>query len=103
MSSKDPFSIDIILRHPFLPPDQMSRALSITPLLSRAAMRGPGGLQKKRNYVYARLQKGDRSSQFETALANVVSLLQRNEEFWADFKSRCALRNLRKKQIISWS
>lgn len=82
---KDSFSIDIVLRHPSYSPEGISKALSIEPQASWAAGKSLGTLRAQGTFFHACLQKGDNSSDYETALAEVVSFLKRNAAFWPDF------------------
>ena len=87
MTSKDSFSIDIVLRHPSYSPERISEALSIKPQGFRTAGNEFEGLRAKWTSVYARLREGSTSSAHETALADVVLFLEKNAAFWTDFTS----------------
>ncbi len=78
--SEDPFSIDIVLRHPSRAPKSISKALSLKPKGSWAAK-----VPAKWTYFSACLQKGDYVSEYERALTKVVLFLERNAAFWTDF------------------
>jgi hypothetical protein len=82
---KDSFSIDIVLRHPSYSPDGISKALSIEPQASWAAGESLGTSRAQGTFFHASLRRGDSSSHYEAALADVVSFLERNEAFWTDF------------------
>jgi hypothetical protein len=83
--SKDPFSIDIVLRHPSCTPQSISKALSLKPKGSWAVGQKVITVPLKWTFFYACLQKGDYVSKFEGALTNVVSFLEKNSAFWTDF------------------
>jgi hypothetical protein len=82
---KDSFNIDIVLRHPSYGPEGISKALSIEPQASWAAGKSLGTLRALGTFFHACLQRGDRSSDYEAALADVVLFLERNAAFWTDF------------------
>jgi len=84
-TSKDPFSIDIVLHHPSRSRDSISEALSIKPQGAHTAGQKLGKLRAKRTYFYSRLQQGDYVSEFEGALTKVVSFLEKKAAFWTDF------------------
>jgi hypothetical protein len=83
--AKDPFSIDIVLRHLACSPESISKALSLKPSFSHAVGDKSGGSRARWATFYSRLQKGDSVSEFEVALTSVASFLERNEAFWTDF------------------
>jgi hypothetical protein len=83
--SKDPFSIDIVLRHPSCTPQSISKALSLKPKGSWAVGQKVVKAPAKWTFFHACLQKGDYVSKFEGALTNVASFLERNSAFWPDF------------------
>jgi hypothetical protein len=85
--TKDPFSIDISLRHPYYKAERIIRALSIKPQGAYSVGDARGSRKAKRTHVYARLQHGDYASQFGRALFKISSFIKKNETFWADFKS----------------
>lgn len=87
MKSKDPFSIDIVLRHPSRSPESISRALSLKPEGSREVGQKLGASRAKRTFFHARLQEGVAYSQYEGALANVARFVKKNEAFLTDFTS----------------
>ena len=82
---KDSFNIDIVLRHPSYSPEGISKALSIEPQASWAAGKSLGTFRAQGTFFHACLQRGDRSSDYEAALAGVVLFLNRNAAFWTDF------------------
>ncbi len=83
--SKDPFSIDIVLRHPSCTPQSISKALSLKPKGSWAVGQRVIKVPAKWTFFYSCLQKGDYVSKLEGALTNVVSFLEKNSAFWTDF------------------
>src|SRR5260370_5785082 len=85
MTTKDSFSIDIVLRHPSYDLGSIAKALSITPRASRAADDKSAGSHQQRTFFHARLQEGNGSSDYENALAKVVAFLEKNATFWTDF------------------
>lgn len=85
VTARDPFSIDIVLRHPSQSPESISKALSLKPTNSWSAGQRVVDLPAKRTYFYARLEEGVSASEYERALANVVMFLEKNAGFWADF------------------
>jgi hypothetical protein len=84
---KDSFNIDIVLRHPSYSPEDISKALSIEPQSSWAAGQSLGTLRAQGTFFHACLRRGDRSSDYEAALAGVVLFLDRNAAFLTDFIS----------------
>jgi hypothetical protein len=82
---KDSFNIEIVLRHPSYSSDDISKALSIEPQASWTAGENLGTLRAQGTFFHACLQRGDSSSHYEAALADVVSFLERNASFWTDF------------------
>jgi hypothetical protein len=84
-TSKDPFSIDLVLRHPSRSPESISEALSIRPQGAHAVGQKRGQLRAKWTFFYARLQQGDYVSELEGALTKVVGFLEKNATFWTDF------------------
>lgn len=86
-TSKDRFSINIVLHHPTYTPESITQALSIKPLGSHAVGDKFAGLQAKRTSFHACLQKGDNPSQYEDALHNVALFIEKSSAFWADFMS----------------
>jgi hypothetical protein len=85
--TRDPFSINIVLRHPSYTPETISQALSMKPLGSHAVDDRFAGLQAKWTSFYACLQKGDDASYYEDALHNVALFLEKHSAFWTDFIS----------------
>jgi hypothetical protein len=85
--SKDPFSIDIVLRHPSCTPKSISKALSLKPKGSWAVGQKVTKTPVKWTFFYASLQKGDCIPKFEGALTNVASFLEKHSAFWTDFIS----------------
>ncbi|HTW58506.1 MAG TPA: hypothetical protein VMD99_10260 [Terriglobales bacterium] len=84
-TTKDPFSIKIALRHPSYSPQRISEALSLKPEWSHSAGQRFIKWRAKWTYFYACLEKGDYASEFEGALANAVSFLDKKATFWTDF------------------
>jgi hypothetical protein len=84
-TSKDSFSIDIVLRHPSHSPDSKTEALSIKPQMSHAAGKVSRGSRVQRTCFYACLQRGDGSSDYEGALTKVNLFIEKNGAFWTDF------------------
>jgi|HubBroStandDraft_2_1064218.scaffolds.fasta_scaffold283334_2 hypothetical protein len=89
MTTKDPFSVDIVLRHPSQSPRHISKALSLKPEFSHAVDDRVAKLRRrwKKTLFYACLQKGDYASKFESSLTKVVLFLEKNAAFWTDFTS----------------
>jgi hypothetical protein len=81
----DHFSMDIVLRHPSYTPEAISKAPSIKPRSSWTAGQNLGARHAKWTYFHACLQEGNRSSNYENALAKVVAFLEKNATFWTDF------------------
>jgi len=82
MSTKDPFRINVAIRHPSFTPLRICKALSIKPLLSHAA--GGKFLRDRRrrwSIVSAQLQEGNSASQFERGLRKTVSFIKKHSEF----------------------
>jgi hypothetical protein len=85
-TTKDPFSIEIVLRHPSYSPERISKALSLKPKGSWAVGQRVVKVPAKHTYFCACLEQADCGSDFEGALANVVLFLEKNATFWTDFK-----------------
>jgi len=83
--TKDPFSIDIVLRHPSYSPESISEALSLKPVGSWGVGQRLVETPAKWSYFFASLEKGDDVSGYESALANVALFLEKNAAYWADF------------------
>jgi hypothetical protein len=91
MATKDPFSIDISLRHHdrSYSSASISKALSLRPLAAYAVGdKRLGKVRSRWSFFYARLQKGDYASEFEGALTKVELFLKKKRAFWADFAGR---------------
>ena len=86
-TTKEPFSIDIVLRHPSYEQESISEALSIKPQGCWGEGQRLGKLRANWTFFYACLQKGDYAADFEGALAKVVLFLEKNATFWTDFMS----------------
>jgi hypothetical protein len=84
-TTKNPFSIEIALRHPSYSPESISAALSVKPLGSHAVGDRFAGLRAGWTSFFACLQKGNDVSEFEGALAHVAIFLEKNAAFWAGF------------------
>ena len=82
---EDPFSIDIVLRHPSYSSESISKGLSLNPDGGWAGGQTVVKSPAKWTYFHARLQKGDAVSDLEGALANVALFLEKNAAFWTDF------------------
>ena len=88
MAIKDPFSIDISLRHrdPSFSQERVSEALSLSPVGAYpVGVTRLGKVRSKWSHFYARLEEGNYASEFEGALTKVVLFLKRKETFWTDF------------------
>jgi len=85
-TSKDSFSIDIVLRHPSHNPESISAALSLQPKASWPVGEDLGRkVHAKWSFFYACLLGGAGSSDYERALKNVRRFLRKNAAFWTDF------------------
>jgi|HubBroStandDraft_3_1064219.scaffolds.fasta_scaffold21583_4 hypothetical protein len=84
-TTKDPFSIQIVLRHPSYSPQHISKALSLKPEWSHAVGQAFLKAPAKWTVLYATLQKGDYASDYEGALTKVALFLEKNSTFWTDF------------------
>ena len=85
-TSKDSFSIDIVLRHPSYNPEHISAALSLKPKACWSVGEDLGRrVRAKWSFFYARLFEDVVSSGFERALRNVRRFLRKNAAFWIDF------------------
>lgn len=85
-TSRDSFSVDILLRHPSHNPETISAALSLKPTASWAVGQDLGKIRAKWSFYYARLQEGIGSSGYERALKKVCRFLRKNATFLTDFK-----------------
>jgi hypothetical protein len=84
-TSKHPFSIDIVLRHPSRSPESISEALSLKPKGAYSVGQNLGTLPAKWTFFHACLQEACDPSGYESALAKVGQFLEKNAAFWADF------------------
>jgi hypothetical protein len=84
-TSKDSFSVDIVLRHPSHNPESISEALSLRPKASWRVGENLGRANAKWSFFYARLLEGSAPSDYERALKNVRRFLRKNAAFWTDF------------------
>jgi len=85
-TSKDSFSIDIVLGHPLHSPESISAALSLKPKASWPVGEDLGRkVRAKSSFFYAQLLEGSAPSDYEPALKRVCRFLRRNEAFWTDF------------------
>jgi hypothetical protein len=84
-TSKNPFSIDIVLRHPSRSPESISEALSLKPKGAYSVGQNLGTLPAKWTFFHACLQEARDPSGYESALAKVGQFLEKNAAFWADF------------------
>jgi len=83
-TSKDSFSIDMVLRHPSHSPESISKALSLEPKASWPAGTNLGRVRAKWSFFYARLLEGP-LPEYERALKTVRRFLRKNAAFWIDF------------------
>jgi len=84
-TTKDSFSIDIVLRHPSHNPESISAALSLKPKASWPVGEDLGRANAKWSFFYARLLEGTSSSDYERALKSVRRFFRKNAAFWTDF------------------
>jgi hypothetical protein len=84
-TTKDPFSIQIALRHASYSQEYISEALSLKPELSHEVSEIFLKAPAKWTVFYATLQRGDYASEYEGALTKVALFLEKNSSFWADF------------------
>jgi hypothetical protein len=84
-TSKDSFSIDLVLRHPTHSPESISAALSLRPKASWPVDENLGRVRAKWSLFYARLLEGVACSDYERALKNVRRFLRKNAAFLTDF------------------
>jgi hypothetical protein len=82
MSTKDPFSIQIVVRHPSFMPERISEALGIRPQASPATGERLGQLKAQWTYFHGLLQKSDYASEFDRALRKVTSFLKKHSDFF---------------------
>jgi hypothetical protein len=84
-TSKNPFTIDIVLRHPSRSTESISEALSLKPKGAYNVGQNLGTLPAKWTFFHACLQEARDPSSYESALAKVSQFLEKNAAFWADF------------------
>jgi hypothetical protein len=84
-TSKNSFSIDLVLRHPSYSPESISKSLSLRPKGAYNVGQNVGMLRARWTFFHACLQEGDRYSDYEGALNNVALFLEKNASFWTDF------------------
>jgi hypothetical protein len=82
---KNPFTIDIVLRHPSRSPESISEALSLEPKSAYSAGQNLGTLPAKWTFFHGCLQKAHDSSDYKSALAKVGQFIEKNAAFWTDF------------------
>ena len=85
--AKDLYSIDLVLRHPSLSPESISRALSLELKGLWTAADAFNKPHPKRMLISVTLQAGDDPAEFENALTNVSQFLHSHTAYWADFRS----------------
>ena len=85
MRKTDPFTIDIILRHPTYSPERISKALSIKPHGAPAVGQKHGGPTTRSSFFCATLQRGETPSEYEGALTSVAQFIENHADFWSDF------------------
>jgi hypothetical protein len=84
-TSRDSFSVDIVLRHPTHSPESISAALLLRPQASWPVGEDLGRAHAKWSFFYGRLLDGIASVDYQAALKNVSRFLRKNDAFWADF------------------
>jgi len=84
-SFKNPFSIDIVLRHPSLSPESIAEALSLEPKSAYSAGQNLGTLPAKWTFFHGCLQEAHDSSDYKSALEKVGQFIEKNAAFWTDF------------------
>jgi hypothetical protein len=82
---KNPFSIDIVLRHPSRSSASISEALSLKPKGTYGVGQNLGTSPAKWTFFHACLEEARDSSDYDNALAKVGQFLEKNAAFWADF------------------
>src|SRR5579859_6134877 len=87
-TTRDPFFIDIALRHASYRAEDISAALSIEPKIAHSTgdQRGSHAKWKRSSFV-ARLQEGNLASDFDGALADIARFVERHSLFWTEFVS----------------
>lgn len=83
---EDPFSIDIDLRHPTFDPLKIAEVLALEPTYCWKRGDQFGGVVKTSAEWYGRLRKGSGGTEYEAALADVVSFLAMNDRFFDEFR-----------------
>jgi len=81
------FTIDIVLRHLSLTPEEISNALSLKASAAFAASQLIGKRRARRTCFHARLQAGRSCTTYPKALAKVVRFLQKHSAYWKDVVS----------------
>lgn len=85
VTSKDSFSIDILLRHPTHNPQSISAALSLKPKAYWPVGEDLARVRAKWSFFYARLLNGVTPSEYERAVKKVSRFLRKNAAFWTEF------------------
>ncbi len=85
-TSKDSYSIDILLRHSSHSPEIISAALSLKPVATWRVGENLVKVRAKRSFFYARLHEGTGSSSYERALKHAYRFLRKNASFLDEFK-----------------
>lgn len=85
-TSKDSFSIDIVLRHSSHSPESIAAALSLKPKGFWPVGEDLGRARAKWSFFYARLLEGVGNSGYERAWKNVCRFLRKNAAFLNEFK-----------------
>jgi hypothetical protein len=85
-TTRDPFFIDIALRHPSYRAEDISAALSIEPKIAHSTGDPRESHAKwKRSSFLARLREGNLASDFDGALADIARFVERHSLFWTEF------------------
>jgi hypothetical protein len=88
IAANDFFSIEILLRHPSYDLESLAKTLAIEPTAPLVADTNKLlRYERRRTFFHARLHEGNRSSEYERALANVAKFIEKHATFWIDFMS----------------
>jgi hypothetical protein len=85
MHFRDSYTIEITLRHPAYSPERISRVIALKPNWTRVIGESSINVGRQWNVFNAVLQKGNSSSEYQSAVVKVGLFLDINENNWAEF------------------
>jgi len=82
----DTFNVEIALTHPAINPGRITDVLLMQPIFSWKAGDRIANVVKQSTRWYGRISSGRTPAEFARALEQVVSMLTRDKEFFAEFR-----------------